>query len=197
LSGDHVKSVKTLLRQTAVELVAGKELLAQKKRATHGKGRMSRKNAKRAGEDDRADARLDRQAPRIAARARAARGSAGPTRKAGGAAITIATEVLERLTVFPICSQLLDGCGDARRGPVVRLARHGTVRGRQAGRHAPAQGVRLSRRARHGDAGVDARARLPLSRLESRLRCPHCGSRDVQLIFTVPSNVQAARASKR
>jgi hypothetical protein len=48
LSGDHVKSVKTLLRQTAVELVAGKELLAQKKRATHGKGRMSRKNAKRA-----------------------------------------------------------------------------------------------------------------------------------------------------
>jgi hypothetical protein len=38
---------------------------------------------------------------------------------------------------------------------------------------------------------------FPLSRLESRLRCPHCGSRDVQLIFTVPSNVQVARASKR
>ena len=37
---------------------------------------------------------------------------------------------------------------------------------------------------------------FPLSRLESRLRCPHCGSRDVQLIFTVPSNVQAASASK-
>jgi hypothetical protein len=37
---------------------------------------------------------------------------------------------------------------------------------------------------------------FPLSRLESRLRCPHCGSRDVQLIFTVPSNVQAARPSK-
>jgi hypothetical protein len=38
---------------------------------------------------------------------------------------------------------------------------------------------------------------FPLSRLESRLRCPHCGSRDVQLIFTVPSNAQAAKASKR
>jgi hypothetical protein len=37
---------------------------------------------------------------------------------------------------------------------------------------------------------------FPLSRPESRLRCPHCGSRDVQLIFTVPSNVQAARSSK-
>jgi hypothetical protein len=37
---------------------------------------------------------------------------------------------------------------------------------------------------------------FPLSRLESRLRCPHCGSRDVQLIFTVPSNVQTARSSK-
>jgi hypothetical protein len=38
---------------------------------------------------------------------------------------------------------------------------------------------------------------FPLSRLESRLRCPHCGSRDVQLISTVPSSVQAERASKR
>ena len=37
---------------------------------------------------------------------------------------------------------------------------------------------------------------FPLSRLESRLRCPRCGSRDVQLIFTVPTNVQAARSSK-
>jgi hypothetical protein len=34
---------------------------------------------------------------------------------------------------------------------------------------------------------------LCLAQVEGRLRCPHCGSRDVQLIFTVPSNVQAAK----
>jgi hypothetical protein len=38
---------------------------------------------------------------------------------------------------------------------------------------------------------------FPLSRLESRLRCPLCGSRDVQLIFSVPSEWQSAQASKR
>jgi hypothetical protein len=35
---------------------------------------------------------------------------------------------------------------------------------------------------------------FPLSRLESRLRCPLCGSRDVRLLFTVPSESQSARA---
>lgn len=45
---DHLKSVKTLLRRTAVELVEGEELLAQKKRTAHAKDRMTRKNAKRA-----------------------------------------------------------------------------------------------------------------------------------------------------
>jgi hypothetical protein len=36
---------------------------------------------------------------------------------------------------------------------------------------------------------------FPLSRLESRLRCPMCGSRDVVLLFTVPSERQTYRAS--
>jgi hypothetical protein len=35
---------------------------------------------------------------------------------------------------------------------------------------------------------------FPLSRLETRLRCPICGSRDVTLIFSVPTNVMLARA---
>ena len=34
---------------------------------------------------------------------------------------------------------------------------------------------------------------FPLSRLESRLRCPACGSRDVRLMFTVPREAQTAR----
>jgi hypothetical protein len=35
---------------------------------------------------------------------------------------------------------------------------------------------------------------FPLSRLESRLRCPLCGSRDVRLLVTVPSESDSARA---
>jgi hypothetical protein len=34
---------------------------------------------------------------------------------------------------------------------------------------------------------------FPLSRLESRVRCPRCGSRDVTLLFTVPPVLQQAR----
>jgi hypothetical protein len=41
------------------------------------------------------------------------------------------------------------------------LARHRAVRARQARRHEVDQGVRLSRRARHGDAGMDTREKLP------------------------------------
>jgi formate dehydrogenase maturation protein FdhE len=37
---------------------------------------------------------------------------------------------------------------------------------------------------------------FPLSRLESRLRCPNCGSRDVVLLITIPRETQAARAAK-
>jgi hypothetical protein len=38
--------------------------------------------------------------------------------------------------------------------------------------------------------------RFPLSRLESRLRCPMCGSRDVTLLFTIPREAQTARSAK-
>jgi hypothetical protein len=48
MRGNHVRRVKKLLRQTAIELVEGKELLAQKKRAGHAKDKLARKNAKRA-----------------------------------------------------------------------------------------------------------------------------------------------------
>ena len=37
---------------------------------------------------------------------------------------------------------------------------------------------------------------FPLSRLETRLRCPMCGSRDVRLIFTVPREAQTVRGAK-
>ena len=37
---------------------------------------------------------------------------------------------------------------------------------------------------------------FPLSRLESRLRCPMCGSRDVVLLITIPRELQTARAAK-
>jgi hypothetical protein len=30
---------------------------------------------------------------------------------------------------------------------------------------------------------------FPLSRLESRLRCPHCGSRDIRVLFEAPGSV--------
>ena len=33
-------------------------------------------------------------------------------------------------------------------------------------------------------------------RLETRLRCPMCGSRDVRLIFTVPREAQTVRGAK-
>jgi hypothetical protein len=38
---------------------------------------------------------------------------------------------------------------------------------------------------------------FPLSRLESRLRCPQCGSRDVVLLITIPRETQTARAQRR
>ena len=37
---------------------------------------------------------------------------------------------------------------------------------------------------------------FPLSRLETRLRSPMCGSRDVRLIFTVPREAQTVRGAK-
>jgi hypothetical protein len=36
---------------------------------------------------------------------------------------------------------------------------------------------------------------FPLSRLETRLRCLMCGSRDVRLIFTVPRETQTVRGA--
>jgi hypothetical protein len=48
-----------------------------------------------------------------------------------------------------------------------------------------------------GDARLDARQGLPLSRLETRLRYPMCDSREVTLIFSVPTNVQAATGARR
>ena len=36
---------------------------------------------------------------------------------------------------------------------------------------------------------------FPLSRLESRLRCPKCGSRDVVLLIAIPRETQTARAA--
>jgi hypothetical protein len=35
---------------------------------------------------------------------------------------------------------------------------------------------------------------FPLARLESRLKCPRCGSRRVRLAFSVPSEAQRNRA---
>jgi hypothetical protein len=37
---------------------------------------------------------------------------------------------------------------------------------------------------------------FPLSRLESRLMCPECGSRRVSLLFDVPKVPLAARAKR-
>ena len=38
---------------------------------------------------------------------------------------------------------------------------------------------------------------FPISRLESRLRCPHCGSREVTLIFSLPTNANVASGRAR
>jgi hypothetical protein len=37
---------------------------------------------------------------------------------------------------------------------------------------------------------------FPISRLETRLRCPMCGSRDVRLIFTFPREAQIGTVPK-
>ena len=36
---------------------------------------------------------------------------------------------------------------------------------------------------------------FPIVRLESRLKCPRCGSRRVRLAFSVPSNFQTAKGT--
>jgi hypothetical protein len=54
----------------------------------------------------------------------------------------------------------------------------------------------LEKLCRKRNVGVDARSGLSLSRLETRLRCPMCGSREVTLIFSVPTNVQSAQATR-
>ena len=38
---------------------------------------------------------------------------------------------------------------------------------------------------------------LPLSRLETRLRCPMYGSRDVVLLITIPRETQAMRVRSK
>ena len=35
---------------------------------------------------------------------------------------------------------------------------------------------------------------FPLARLESRLKCPRCGSRQVRLAFSIPAEPKRARA---
>lgn len=38
---------------------------------------------------------------------------------------------------------------------------------------------------------------FPLSRLETRLRCPMCGSRDVALMITMPRETQTVRVRSK
>jgi hypothetical protein len=38
---------------------------------------------------------------------------------------------------------------------------------------------------------------FPLSRLESRVMCPRCGSRQVSLLFTIPREPQVRRVQER
>ena len=38
---------------------------------------------------------------------------------------------------------------------------------------------------------------FPVSRLELRLRCPHCGSREVTLMFSLPTNANVASSRAR
>jgi hypothetical protein len=59
--------------------------------------------------------------------------------------------------------------------------------------HGPRDGIKRVRECVYGGeldlaTLVWTRGRdFPLSRLESRLKCPHCGSRQVRLAFSVPS----------
>jgi hypothetical protein len=84
-----------------------------------------------------------------------------------------------------------------RRGVFARLARNGAVRARAPGRPKLAfkPRVRLSPRTRHGDVGVHARARLLLSSLGSRLRCPRCGNYRMVVMFEPPT--QSAASERR
>ena len=85
------------------------------------------------------------------------------------------------------------GDRDAWRGSIPWLARHRAVRARQARRHEVDQGVRLSRRTRHGDAGMDTREKLPALALGMRLRCPMCGSRRAVDLHRAARSADGAR----
>ena len=85
------------------------------------------------------------------------------TRELGGyRSARSGTDATPPLNSAHICSLSVPGGDrDAWRGSILWLARHRAVRARQARRHEVDQGVRLSRRARHGDAGMDTREKLP------------------------------------
>ena len=65
--------------------------------------------------------------------------------------------------------------------------------------HGPRDGMKRVRECVHGadldlDTLIWTRGRdFPVARLESRMKCPRCGSRRVRLLFTVPP--QTARAA--
>lgn len=63
-----------------------------------------------------------------------------------------------------------------------------------ARRHEARAGVRLRRGTRHADAGLYEGRDSPMARLESRLKCPRCGSRRVRLAFSVPPEFKVPSA---
>ena len=81
-------------------------------------------------------------------------------------------------------------------GMAARVEAHRAVRLRQSGRDEIDPHLHLPGAAGHADAGLDARPNFPLSRLESRLMCPECGSRRVSLLFDVPKLPVAASAKR-
>ena len=81
-------------------------------------------------------------------------------------------------------------------GMAARVEAHRAVRLRQTGRDEIDPHLHLPGAAGHADAGLDARPNFPLSRLESRLMCPECGSRRVSLLFDVPKLPVAASAKR-
>ncbi len=89
----------------------------------------------------------------------------------------------------------LSGC---RSIPVDRAENRVTVRcvhSREEGAHSKSSRECINRKELDMETLVWTRGRaFPLSRLESRLRCPRCGSRNVVVLYEPPANAADRRS---
>jgi hypothetical protein len=95
--------------------------------------------------------------------------------------------------LFSFCSMAVESLGEALSYGWRVTAR--CAAGKQEGMHRHKECVYRAELDMETLVWTRGRA-FPLSRLESRLRCPMCGSREVTLLFTVPRATATARVPR-